>query len=77
MDNRGRGHRDSGHGNNHLLSASDQQAFMEAISVAIATNAQASAMVSQGGSSNLQRFKAYHPHTFRGGRDPMIADHWF
>ena len=49
MDNRGRGCRDSGHGNNHLLSASDQQAFMEAISVAIATNAQASAMLIQEG----------------------------
>ena len=42
-----------------------------------ATIAQASATGSQGGSSNLQRFKAHHPPTFRGGGDPMVADHWF
>ena len=27
--------------------------------------------------SNLQRFRAHHPSTFRGGRDPLVADHWF
>ena len=42
-----------------------------------ATIAQASGTVSQGESSNLQRFKAHHPPTFRGRWDPMIADHWF
>ena len=47
------------------------------IGTATATIAQASATTSQGGSSNLQRFKAHHPLTFRGGGDPMIADHWF
>ena len=31
----------------------------------------------QGGLSNLQRFKAHHPSTFKGGGDPMIAGHWF
>ena len=41
------------------------------------TIAQASATVGQGGSSNLQRFKAYHPPTFKGGWDQMVADHWF
>ena len=61
--------------------------FMEAIgtttatiawaSVVTATIVQASATVVQGGSSNLQRFKAHHPPTFKGGRDPMVADHWF
>ena len=30
----------------------------------------------QGGSSNLQRFKA-HPPTFKGGGEPMEADDWF
>ena len=38
---------------------------------------QASAAGSQGGSSNLQRFKAHHPPTFIGGGDPMVANHWF
>ena len=42
-----------------------------------ATITQASATVSQGGPSNLQRFKAYHPPTFKGGRDLMVADNWF
>ena len=46
-------------------------------SYTVATIAQASAMVSQGGSSNLQRFKTHHPPTFRGRGDPMISDHWF
>ena len=45
------------------------------MSAAAATIAQASAVAGQGGLSN--RFKAHHPPTFRGGRDPMIADHWF
>ena len=42
-----------------------------------ATIAQASATVGQGRPSNLQRFKAHHPLTFKGGGDPMEADHWF
>ena len=31
----------------------------------------------QGGPSNLQRFRAHHPPTFKGGVDPMVADNWF
>ena len=42
-----------------------------------ATIAQASAAGSQGGLSNLQRFRAHHPPTFTGGGDLMVADHWF
>ena len=34
-------------------------------------------MEGQLGLSNLQRFKAHHPLTFRGGGDLMIASHWF
>ena len=41
------------------------------------TVAQASVIVGQGRSSNLQRFKEYHPPTFNGGGDSMEADHWF
>ena len=61
--------------------------FIEAISVVTATIAlvtimaatiaQASVTWSQGGSSNLQRLKAHHPLTFKGGGDPMVVDHWF
>ena len=55
----------------------DQQAFVEAISIAAAAIAQASAVGSQGGPSNLQRFRAHHPPTFTRGGDQMVADHWF
>ena len=55
----------------------DQQAFVEAVGVTAAAIAQASIAGSQGGPSNLQRFRAHHPPTFTGGGDPMVADHWF
>ena len=77
MASQGRGCQGSGWSNNPLPPAFDQQAFMEAIGAAAATIAQASATASQEGLSNLQRFKAHHPPTFRGGGDPMIAYHWF
>ena len=57
--------------------AFDQRAFVEAVGVATAAIAQASIAGSQGGPSNLQRFRAHHPLTFTDGRDPMVADHWF
>ena len=50
---------------------------MEAMGAAFTTIAQASATCSQGGPNDLQRFIAHHPPTFRGGGDPMVADHWF
>ena len=87
MSSRGRGRRGGGQGNNQPPPAFDQQAFIEAIgtttiiiaqtSVVVATIAQASATVGQGGSSNLQRFKTHHPPTFKGGGDPTEADHLF
>ena len=43
----------------------------------MAAIAQAGISGSQGGLSNLQRFRAHHPPTFTGGGDPMVADHWF
>ena len=55
----------------------DQQAFVEAVGVAAAAIAQASIAGSQGGPINLKRFRAHHPPTFKGGGDPMVADHWF
>ena len=83
MESRGRGCRGGGPGNNRMSPAFDQQVFMEAIgattttithaSVAATTIAQASAMVGQGGSSNLQRFKAHHPPTFMGGGNPILV----
>ena len=44
---------------------------------AAAAIAQAGAVGGQGGQNNLQRFMAHHPPAFRGGGDPMVADHWF
>ena len=55
----------------------DQQAFAEAVGIAAVAIAQASIAGTQGGPSNLQRFRAHHPPTFTGGGDPMVADHWF
>ena len=55
----------------------DQQAFAEAVGITAAAIAQASIASSQGGLINLQRFRAHHPPTFRGGGDPMVADPWF
>ena len=46
-------------------------------SIVATTIAQASVIVSQGGLSNLSRFKAHHPPTFKGGGELMEADHWF
>ena len=67
--------------------AFDQQSFIEAIGAATATIARASAVAatitqanaieSLGVLSNLQRFKAHHPPTFKGGGDTMVVDHWF
>ena len=55
----------------------DQQAFVEAIGIAATAIAQAGIVGSQGGPSNLQRFRVHHPLTFTGGGDPVVADHWF
>ena len=56
----------------------DQQAFAEAVGVAAAAIAQASIAGSQGGSSNLQRFRAHSDiHRGRrpdGGRPLVYAD---
>ena len=56
----------------------DQQAFAEAVGVAAAAITQAGIAGSQGGPSNLQRFRAHHPPTFTeggdGGRPLVYAD---
>ena len=55
----------------------DQQAFTEAVGITAAAIAQAGITGSQGGPSNLKRFRAHHPPIFTGGGDPMVANHWF
>ena len=76
MASRGRVHRGHPQSVSHAPPVFDQQAFVEAVGVAAAAIAQASATGSPG-PSNLQRFKSHHPPTFTGGGDPVVADHWF
>ena len=77
MASRGRGRRGHPRGASQAPSMFDQQAFAEAVGIAAGAITQASATGSQGGLSNLQRFRACHPPTFTGGGDAMVADHWF
>ena len=55
----------------------DQQTFAEAVGITANVIAQAGIAGRQEDPSNPQRFRTYHPPTFTGGRDPMVADHWF
>ena len=50
---------------------------METMGATAAIIVQAGVVEGQGGMSNLHRFRAHHPSTFRGGGDPLVADHWF
>ena len=77
MASRGRGRRGRPRGASQAPLVFDQHAFVEVVGIAAAAVAQASAAGSQGGPSNLQRFRAHHPSTFSEGGDPMVADHWF
>ena len=77
MASRGQGRRGRPRGTSPPPPVFYPQAFMETMGATIATIVQASVAESQGGMSNLQRFRAHHPSTFRGGGDPLVADHWF
>ena len=61
MTSRGRGRRGRPRGIGQAPPAFDQQAFAEAVRIAVAAIAQACAMVNQGGSNDLQRLEAPHP----------------
>ena len=75
MASRGRGCRGHPRGASQAPPVFDKRAFTEAMSATFASFAQVSAVGSQGGPSNLQRFKSHHPPMFTGGGDPMVADH--
>ena len=77
MASRGRARRGCPRGTGQAPPVFDQQAFAEAVGIAVAAITHSSVAGSQGGPSNLQRFKAHHPPTFTWGGDPMVADHWF
>ena len=66
MASRGRGRRGRPRGTGQTPPVFDQQAFAEVVGIAAANIAQASIEGSQGGPSNLQRFRAHHPTTFKG-----------
>ena len=75
MASQGRGRRGSPRGIGQAPLVFDQQSFVEAVGIVVAAIAHASVEGSQGGPSNLKRFRAHHPPTFTRGGDPMVADH--
>ena len=77
MAGRGQGRRGRPRGTGQAPPVFDQQAFIEAVGITAAAIAQAGIAGRQEDPNNLQRFRAYHPPTFTGGRDPMVVDHWF
>ena len=77
MASRGRERRGRPRGTGQAPPVFDQQAFTEAVGITAAAIAQAGITGRREDPSNLQRFRAYHPPTFIGGGDPMVADHWF
>ena len=77
MASRGRGRRGRPRGTGQAPPVFDQQTFAEAVGITANAIAQAGIAGRQEDPSNLQRFRAYHPPTFTGGKDPMVVDHWF
>ena len=72
MASRGRGRRSRPRGIGQAPPAFDQQAFAEAVGIAVAAIAQACAIVSEGGSNHLQRLEAHRPPMVRGGVDSRV-----
>ena len=67
MASRGRERRERPRDIGQTPSAFDHQAFAEAVGIAVAAIAQACAIVSQGGSNDLQRLEVHRPPMVRGG----------
>ena len=77
MASRGRGRRERPWGTGQAQSVFDQRTFAEAVGITSNAIAHASIACRQEDPSNPQRFRAYHPPTFTGGKDSMVVDHWF
>ena len=77
MASRGRGRRERPRGTGQAQSVFDQRTFAEAAGITANAIARASIARRQEDPSNLQRFRAYRPPTFTGGKDSMVVDHWF
>ena len=72
MASRGRGRRGRPQSTGQAPPVFDQQAFVEAVGIAVAAIAQACAMVNQAGSIDLQRIEAHHSLLGReGGMDDI------
>ena len=69
MTSRGRGRRGRPRGIGQASSAFDQQAFTEVVGISVTAIAHACAIVSQGGSNDLQRLEVHRPPMVRGGVD--------
>ena len=68
MASRGRGRRRRPQGTGQAPPVFDKQTFVEAVGITVAAIAHAGIAGSQGGPSNLQKFRAHHPPTFTRGR---------
>ena len=77
MARRGRGRKGRPRGTSQTPPVFDQQTCTEAVGITAAAIAQAEIGGRQVDPSNLQRFRAYPPPTFKGGGDPMVTGHWF
>ena len=72
MASRGRGRRGRPRGTGLAPPVFYQQAFSEAVGIAVVAIAQACAIVNQGGSNDLQRLESHHPPTvIEGGVDDI------
>ena len=72
MASRGRGRRGRPQSTGQAPPVFDQQAFAEAVGIAVAAIAQACAVLNQGGSNDLQRIEAHHsPLSREGGVDDI------
>ena len=72
MASQGRGRRVRPRSIGQAPSAFNQQAFAEAIGIAVAAIAQACAIVSQGGSNDLQHLEVHRPLMVSGGVDSKV-----
>ena len=68
MASRGLGRRGRPRGTGQAQPVFDQQTFAEAVGITANVIAQAGIAGRQEDPRNLQRFRAYHPPTFTGGR---------
>ena len=74
MTSRGRGRRGRPRGTGQTPPVFYQQAFAEAVGIAVAAIAQTCAIVSQGRSNDLQRLEAHHLQRLEAHHPPMVIE---